>query len=531
MLNFYLDPELNYTWTQSSVLAAKAAGKGANNHARNLRCWVVEFVQSGTLPQNRYGRFNTSLLEDEDLAQQIHLHLQGITKEGYIRAQDVVDFMATEPMKRYLGTKTGISLRTAQRWMKKMSWRWKKAGNGMYRDGHDRDDVVKYREGFIQRMASYSKRMVTYDKDGNIASNPTDVDIAAGKHPLILVTHDESTFYANDRRKTKWEHADSMRPEPKGEGASLMVSDFLTTKWGRLVHNEQYVHHLSRAINYLQSVLILREARILFKAGKNRDGYFNNDQLVEQVENAMDIFEERTNGEARGLFLFDNATTHQKRPPDGLSAQNMTKGSKLGWTHIKGGPKMRHGTMPNGERQDFYYPLDHETKPGWFKGMEVILRERGLWRDGLLAQCKDFKCKDGATDCCCRRTLFNQPDFWSAKSHLEEVITARGHECDFYPKFHCELNFIEQYWGAAKLRYRLTPRTQTFDAMQKNVVACLDDVPLIQIRRYANRSARFMDAYAKGLSSSQAAWATKKYHGHRVLPNTIMDELEKAGKA
>ncbi|TDL16724.1 hypothetical protein BD410DRAFT_816653 [Rickenella mellea] len=151
--------------------------------------------------------------------------------------------------------------------------------------------------------------------------------------------------------------------------------------------------------------------------------------------------------------------------------------------------------------------------------MEVILRERGLWRDKLLAQCKDFKCKEGATNCC------------SPKSHLEEVITARGHECDFYPKFHCELNFIEQYWGAAKLRYRLTPRTQSFEAMQKNIVACLDDVPPLQIHRYANRSARFMDAYAKGLSGSQAAWATKRYHGHRVLPNTIMEELEKAGKA
>ena len=58
------------------------------------------------------------------------------------------------------------------------------------------------------------------------------------------------------------------------------------------------------------------------------------------------------------------------------------------------------------------------------KGMKVILDERGLWQSGLLAQCKDFKCAEGSTDCCARRILFNQPDFVNVKSHLQEVITA-----------------------------------------------------------------------------------------------------------
>jgi hypothetical protein len=37
-----------------------------------------------------------------------------------------------------------------------------------------------------------------------------------------------------------------------------------------------------------------------------------------------------------------------------------------------------------------------------------------------------------------------------------------------------------------------------------------------------------MDAYRKGLTGTQAAWAAKKYHGHRVVPITILAELEKA---
>jgi hypothetical protein len=37
-----------------------------------------------------------------------------------------------------------------------------------------------------------------------------------------------------------------------------------------------------------------------------------------------------------------------------------------------------------------------------------------------------------------------------------------------------------------------------------------------------------MDAYYKGLNGKQAAWAGKKYRGHRVLPETLLNDLEKA---
>jgi hypothetical protein len=61
-------------------------------------------------------------------------------------------------------------------------------------------------------------------------------------------------------------------------------------------------------------------------------------------------------------------------------------------------------------------------------------------------------------------------------------VTSHGHICDFYPKYHCELNFIEQYWGAAKLWYRTSMHTSNVVEMEKNMLACLDDVPLLQMR-------------------------------------------------
>ena len=232
-----------------------------------------------------------------------------------------------------------------------------------------------------------------------------------------------------------------------------------------------------------------REARVVFKVGKNRDGYFAAEDLIKQVDLAIDIFESKMNGTATGLFMFDNAPSHQKRAPDALSSRKMPKGPNKDWVHKKNGPRMWNGYFrPQNTPQEFYFPEDHSTMPGWFKGMELIICECDLWplqpsSKPLLAQCEGFKCEAGRTDCCCCRILFCQPDFTAQKSHLEEFITARGHICDFYPKFHCELNFIEQYWGAVKFRYRSSPKTADLEAMEHNVLACLDDIPLLQIKR------------------------------------------------
>jgi hypothetical protein len=44
-------------------------------------------------------------------------------------------------------------------------------------------------------------------------------------------------------------------------------------------------------------------------------------------------------------------------------------------------------------------------------------------------------------------------------------------------------------------------------------------IPILKpLCRFADRSARFISAYRLGLSGAQAAWANKKYHGHRILP-------------
>jgi hypothetical protein len=83
-----------------------------------------------------------------------------------------------------------------------------------------------------------------------------------------------------------------------------------------------------------------RTLRVVFKAGKNWDGYFDNDNLINQVELLMDIFEEKTHGFKHASFIFKNTTTYQKCALDAPSAHKMVKNPKLSWTSQSNGARM-----------------------------------------------------------------------------------------------------------------------------------------------------------------------------------------------
>ena len=107
-------------------------------------------------------------------------------------------------------------------------------------DGHEHEDLVTYWKAFLDHWEEYEKRMLTYDKDGLVNVSPAGFEVPGSCFQLVLVTHDESTFYANDRHKTRWTHtSETPTPEHKGEGASLMVLDFLVPEWGWLKDDEE----------------------------------------------------------------------------------------------------------------------------------------------------------------------------------------------------------------------------------------------------------------------------------------------------
>jgi hypothetical protein len=238
LLNIYTDDNLGYSWIRSSEIVAKTQGHGTS-HARRVCEWAVEFLEWGHLPLHQLNRKQGTLVDDEDIAQEIKTRMLEKARGSFLKAQDVVEIVASPEMQAIFSrkgiAKLTISIKTALRWLDKLGWTYGKLKHGMYLDGHERADVVEYREAFVKRWMQHERRFHRWDHDGTELPRPNGFPVAGaiGRFRLILVTHDESTFFQNNEHNTGWSHTTSKsKLKAKGNGQTLMVSDFLTPDWG-----------------------------------------------------------------------------------------------------------------------------------------------------------------------------------------------------------------------------------------------------------------------------------------------------------
>lgn len=487
---------------RSSEMIANAlfGTSGASYRARTIRDWSDYYVEHLELPLFSQGKFQKtkSLIDDEDVRFACRSYLRSLRADQ----RDALSFMTW--VNGNLNTECGfnyridISERTARNWLHKLHFDYDEYRTGSsYVDGHERRDVVDYRNQFVTSMEEWQRRMEHYE--GDQMEKVVSPALGANERKVVLVTQDESIFQAHDGKRIIWQEKTRKDLRPKGEGASIMVSGFLCPCHGLLRLTDDHV---------FSELECDRDSTVIINPGVNKDGYFTNEDLADQTNRMMRIFDILHPG-CTALIAFDNSSNHHAMAKNALIASrlNLKDGGKnvnpirAGWFVDDNGQRVVQKMQTNERKQ---------------KGLRTILEERSLFIPGM-------KLKE------CRTLLAQQPDFLEQKPLLVETVRAAHHEIIFYPKFHPEFNFIEMFWGACKAFARKRC-DYSWTALKQIVPKALDSVSLASIRRLARKSDRYIDAYrikegGVRLTTAQVEHAVKQYKSHRSIPKSIMANL------
>lgn len=122
-------------WMATSLATANAHQKGTY-YARQLRAWAKAFIMDcDDLPFDKYVPLKVSKLDNEELTNELHLHLRLVGR--YVKAGDLITYLLDKEAQSRFGLKSTISLATAKKWMHTLGYHWCTDHCGQYVDGHE----------------------------------------------------------------------------------------------------------------------------------------------------------------------------------------------------------------------------------------------------------------------------------------------------------------------------------------------------------------------------------------------------------
>jgi len=170
----------------ASEVAAEALGFVKGWGSRQVRRWACVWLNERDLPKSERGCHVKvkSLFEDPEIRAELRTYVRSnpwamnprklqdftnnklLPKEAKKYCKQLVNMEMPKGLKKYMELELfplvhmkagkGISLSTARRWLMHEGFRYTQHKKAIYYDGHDRPDVVKYRqEVFLPTMAKY----------------------------------------------------------------------------------------------------------------------------------------------------------------------------------------------------------------------------------------------------------------------------------------------------------------------------------------------------------------------------------------
>ena len=205
---------------------------------QTVRNWALDFIRQGGKCRGCTfkRRDKTSLIHDEDARSTMTKWLLVATRNvPTAYARDFIVFVRT---KFNVAIKVGMGVR----WIKNLGFNFRRATSlELYRDGHEREDVVQAREIFIRKIfEEIYPRMVTWtgpDMDIEVVGEGIREAQRNGEDvpwSYELVCHDESTFQCKDGVRYRWMKPGCGTAQAKDRGACKMISAYINARIGLL---------------------------------------------------------------------------------------------------------------------------------------------------------------------------------------------------------------------------------------------------------------------------------------------------------
>ncbi|KAH9014353.1 hypothetical protein EDB83DRAFT_2529312 [Lactarius deliciosus] len=219
----------------ASERAAESQGFAAKWGGWMVRQWVQIWIKSRELPKSKQGCHKKvfSLLDDPEVQTELRSYmrtnkwtmnprkLSDFTKNKLIPDEakkylcNIVETEMPAGLKKYLELELfphiqmkvlkGISIRTARHWLHKEGFKYMAHKKGLYFDGHEREDVIDYRQNvFLPLMQEYTKRLVFFEVGNTEKEGKLDPPPNLLTQKLVLLAHDEMTAQSNDDEKMSW---------------------------------------------------------------------------------------------------------------------------------------------------------------------------------------------------------------------------------------------------------------------------------------------------------------------------------------
>ena len=477
----------------TKTAAAQEVGLLLGINDKTVRLWRKDFLSNGDFDEDNRGRYRRYCVVMDE--QYRDTALEWVRQHASVKGESnmiVFDFCnwvngTLLPMVRthHPNIPSSVSNRTACRWLHKLGFKPSSTRKGVYIDGHERDDVVKYRKLYLKRLEILSS---THAPPPFCTDEiPLEPFIGPQRRNLVLLFHDESTYHSNEDQGWMWAEKGNQPIRPKGLGRGIMVSDFVDEFNGLLSLTPDEF-----ARGRVEYPDLKQKARVLLKYGTDGEGYWNSDKFISQVKDTIKIVKVKYPREMYDvIWLFDHSSGHTAFADDALNATKM---------NVRPGgeqPKM-HSTIWRGREQKMVF--DNGTP----KGMKQVLFERGINTTKMKADEM-------------REILQNMPDFKYEKTKVEKLLNSNNFQSYFIPKFHCELNPIERVWGQSK-KYTRAHCNYSFVGLENTLEQSLDNIPIDTIRRFFRKTRDYMTGYREGLTlGPQMEAALKKYKSHRKV--------------